>query len=231
MKKLSPLLLCVLLAACAGKPDSDTAANTESKKQTPQTSEQQPPQGPVTPKGEFARIDVSRSQQAMDDIAAGKADTINTILQDPNSYAPPVLYLMSAIMFDNDYEDQGTFWYYVAQLRARSDANKSGDNTTHAAVSQLNKQFGVRIGPHSMGNPDRLQAIVNQVLQWDSEQIRDYDPRWIALQGRDVATETTIDFAPEAKWQEINALTRNQYRQGLEQALAEIREKQAEQAK
>ncbi|MCC4264384.1 hypothetical protein LL240_07935 [Oceanimonas baumannii] len=228
MKKLSPLLLCALLAACAGKPDSSTTAQTDNKEKPAPTTEQE---GPITPKGEFAQIDVSRSQQAMDDIAAGKAEAINTILQSPNDYAPPVLYLMSAIMFDNDYQDQGTFWYYVAQLRARSDANKSGDDTTHAAVSQLNQQFGLRIGPHSTSNPDKLQAIVSQVLQWDSEQTRNYDPRWIALQGQDVATQTTVNFAPEDKWQEINALTRNQYRQGLEQALTDLRNQQTEPAK
>ncbi|AEY00063.1 hypothetical protein GU3_01530 [Oceanimonas sp. GK1] len=228
MKKLSPLLLCALLAACAGKPDSGAETQADDQTQSAQTDAQE--QGPVTPRGEFAQIDVSRSQQAMDDISGGKADTINTILQSPNDYAPPVLYLMSAIMFDNDYQDQGTFWYYAAQLRARSDANKSGDDTTHAAVSQLNQQFGVRIGPHSLGNPERLQSIVNQVLKWDSEQSRNYDPRWIALQGRDVVTETQVDFAPREKWQEIDALTRNQFRQGLEQALTEIRNRQSQPA-
>ncbi|MDP5293231.1 hypothetical protein Q9290_13190 [Oceanimonas sp. CHS3-5] len=228
MKKLSPLLLCVLLAACAGKPDS--GADTPADEQTQATQNGAQEQGPITPKGEFAQIDVSRSQQAMDDITGGKADTINIILQSPNDYAPPVLYLMSAIMFDNDYQDQGTFWYYAAQLRARSDANKSGDETTHAAVSRLNQQFGVRIGPHSLSNPERLRAIVNQVLKWDSEQTRNYDPRWVALQGQDVVTETQLDFAPREKWQEIDALTRNQYRQGLEQAISEIRTRQAEPA-
>ncbi|MCT7654430.1 hypothetical protein MBH78_05690 [Oceanimonas sp. NS1] len=224
MKKLSPLLLCALLAACAGKPASDTDADTAKTTEAAEQEQQ------VTPKGEFAQIDVSRSREAMDEIADGKADTINKILQSPNDYAPPVLYLMSAIMFDNDYQDQGTFWYYAAQLRARSDANKSGDETTHAAVTRLNQQFGVRIGPHSLENPTRLRSIVTQVLKWDSEQSRGYDPRWIALQGRDVTTETQVNFAPREKWQEIDALTRNQFRQGLEQALTQISARQGEQA-
>lgn len=215
--KLYPLLLCALLAACSSKPSVEQA-----EKPAPDTSSQSPQE--VTPKGEFAQIDVSRSQQAMDAITSGKADTINEILKTPNEYAPPVLYLMSAIMFDNDYQDQATFWYYAAQLRARSDANKSGDNTAHAAVNQLNQRFGIRIAPYSMSNPQRLQGIVSQVLQWDSEQTRSYDPRWIALQGKDVVTETKVNFAPRDKWQEIDALTRSQFRQGLEQALTKLRE-------
>ncbi|GAA3718323.1 hypothetical protein [Oceanisphaera sediminis] len=219
--KLYPLLLCGLLAACSSQPEVEQA-----EKPTPATSSQSPQE--ITPKGEFAQIDVSRSQQAMDAITSGNADTINEILKTPNEYAPPVLYLMSAIMFDNDYQDQATFWYYAAQLRARSDANKSGDDTAHTAVNQLNQRFGVRIAPYSMSNPQRLQGIVSQVLEWDSEQSRSYDPRWIALQGKDVVTETKVDFAPRERWQEIDALTRGQFRQGLEQALTKLREAPAQ---
>ncbi len=213
--KLYPLLLCGLLAACSSQPPAEQA-----EKPAPDTSSQSSQE--ITPKGEFAQIDVSRSQQAMDAITSGQGDTINEILKSPNDYAPPVLYLMSAIMFDNDYQDQATFWYYAAQLRARSDANKSGDDTAHSAVNQLNQRFGVRIAPYSMSNPERLQGIVSQVLEWDSEQSRNYDPRWIALQGKDVVSETKIDFAPSNRWQEIDALTRGQFRQGLEQALTRL---------
>jgi hypothetical protein len=213
--KLYPLLLCGLLAACSSQPPAE-----QTSKPAPKETSQAPQE--IIPKGEFAQIDVSRSQQAMDAITSGKGDTINEILKSPNDYAPPVLYLMSAIMFDNDYQDQATFWYYAAQLRARSDANKSGDDTAHSAVNQLNQRFGRSIAPYSMSNPERLQGIVSQVLEWDSEQSRNYDPRWIALQGKDVVSETKIDFAPSNRWQEIDALTRNQFRQGLEQALTKL---------
>lgn len=221
--KLYPLLLCALLAACSSQTPSEQTnkAGNVSNQQTSQDNAQQAPEK-VTPKGEFADIDITKSQKAMDAIAGGNGETINTILQSPNDYAPPVLYLISAIMFDNDYQDQGTFWFYAAQLRARSDANKSGDETAHAAVSQLNQRFGAKITPYSMSNPNRLQGIVSQVLEWDAEESRNYDARWVALQSKDVLTETTIDFAPKQKWQEIDALTRNQFRQGLQQALAKL---------
>lgn len=222
--KLYPLLLCTLLAACAGK---DTSTQTEP--QTPaksQGSTASSPEQPV-PKGEFTQIDVKRSQEVMDDITSGNSETINKVLKQPNDYAPPVLYLISAIMFDNDYQDQGIFWFYTAQLRARSDANKAADKTTHEAINQLNRRFGVRIIPYATSNPDKLAAIVTQSLEWDSKQARNYDPRWIALQGRDMLTETKVNFAPKEKWTEIDALTRSQYRQGLEQALAEVRQRQA----
>lgn len=223
--KLYPLLLCALLAACSSQAPSEKPNNagaTSDKTSSQESSNTSPDK--ITPKGEFAEINISKSQQAMDAITSGKGETINAILEAPNDYAPPVLYLISAIMFDNDYEDQATFWFYVAQLRARSDANKSGDETAHAAVSQLNQRFGAKITPYSMSNPERLKAIVSQVLEWDGEQKRNYDARWIALQSKDVLTESTIDFAPKQKWQEIDALTRNQFRQGLEQALTKLKQ-------
>lgn len=223
--KLYPLLLCALLAACSSQTPSEQANNTDSatsKQSSSDTANKKPEK--ITPKGEFADIDISKSQQAMDAITSGKGETINTILQAPNDYAPPVLYLISAIMFDNEYQDQATFWFYAAQLRARSDANKSGDDTAHAAVSQLNQRFGANITPYSMSNPERFKGIVSQVLEWDAEQTRNYDARWVALQSKDVLTESTIDFAPKQKWEEINVLTRNQFRQGLEQALTKLKQ-------
>ncbi|MFD1008587.1 hypothetical protein [Oceanisphaera ostreae] len=224
--KLYPLLLCGLLAACSSQPSSEKTSKSEPN--TKANSSQNQPAQQIVPKGEFAQIDVKKSQQAMDAITSGKGETVNDILKNPNAYVPPVLYLISAIMFDNDYQDQATFWFYAAQLRARSDANKSGDNTAHAAVSQLNQRFGVNITPYSMSNPDRLKSIVSQVLEWDSEQTRNYDARWIALQGKDVTTETKVNFAPKEKWEEINALTRSQFRQGLEQALTKIQQPAAQ---
>lgn len=216
--KLYPLLLCALLAACSSQPPSKETTKTTPKEESSQAAESQE----VVPKGEFAQIDIKKSQDAMDTITGGNPNAINDILQTPNDYAPPVLYLISAIMFDNDYQDQATFWFYAAQLRARSDANKSGDETAHQAVSQLNQRFGAKITPYSMSNPTRLQSIVGQVLEWDEEQTRNYDARWVALQSKDVMTEDKVDFAPRDKWQEINALTRNQFRQGLEQAIAKL---------
>ncbi|WP_116475797.1 hypothetical protein [Zobellella maritima] len=224
MTKLTPLLLCTLLAACAGQDTTDTDSKASATPQEGTTaSAQQSTQQPV-PKGEYTQIDVKRSQAVMDQIAEGNTESINTVLQQPNDYAPPVLYLVSAIMFDSDYQDQAVFWFYTAQLRARSDANKAQDKTTHDAINQLNRQFGRRIIPYATSNPDRLAAIVNQSLEWDSKQSRNYDPRWIALTGKDMLTETRVNFAPKEKWAEIDALTRSQYRQGLEQALAEMRQ-------
>lgn len=216
--KLYPLLLCALLAACSSQSPSKETTKATPKEESSQAAESQE----VVPKGEFAQIDIKKSQEAMDTITGGNPNAINDILQTPNDYAPPVLYLISAIMFDNDYQDQATFWFYAAQLRARSDANKSGDDTAHQAVSQLNQRFGAKITPYSMSNPKRLQSIVGQVLEWDEEQTRNYDARWVALQSKDVMTEDKVNFAPRDKWQEINALTRNQFRQGLEQAISKL---------
>lgn len=216
-----PLLLCALLAACSSQTPSEQANKTDSA--AAQTSSQggaKPAPEKIVPKGEFADIDVAKSQQAMEAIQQGKGETVNTIMQAPNDYTPEVLYLVSAIMFQNKYQDEAVFWFYTAELRARSDANKSGDKTAHSVVNQLNQFFGANIVPYSLSNPERLKAVIDQVLKSDAEQKRNYDPRWIALLSKDVLTETQIKFYPKEKWPEIDALTRNQFRQAIDQALA-----------
>ena len=223
--KLYPLLLCALLAACSSQTPSEQANNTDranSKQSSSNTANKAPEK--LVAKGEFATIDVAKTQQAMDAITDGKGETINTILQAPNDYTPLALYLISAIMFDNEYQDQAAFWFYAAQLRARSDAEKSGDETAHAVVSQLNQRFGDKITPYTTSNPDRFKGILSQVLKWDTEQSRNYDARWIALLSKDALTETQIKFAPRDKWEAINVNTRGKFREGLEQALANLKQ-------
>ena len=217
--RLYPLLLCALLAACSSQtPTEQTPSKTDQTTSASSGAKQAPEK--IVPKGEFADIDVSKSDQAMADIASGKGEVINSIMKAPNDYTPQVLYLVSAIMFENQYQDKAVFWFYTAELRARSDANKSGDKTAHGVVNQLNQFFGKKIMPYSLSNPERLNAIVKQVLKSDVEQKRNYDPRWIALLGNDAKTETKIKFFPKDKWPEIDALTRNQFRQAIEKALA-----------
>ena len=222
--RLYPLLLCALLAACSSQTPSeqpkntDSAASTQSSQESKTDAAKAAPEK-IVPKGEFADIDVAKSQQAMEAIQQGKGETVNTIMQAPNDYTPEVLYLVSAIMFQNKYQDEAVFWFYTAELRARSDANKSGDKTAHTVVNQLNQFFGANIVPYSLSNPERLKAVIDQVLKSDAEQKRNYDPRWIALLSKDVLTETQVKFFPKEKWAEIDALTRTQFRQAIDQAL------------
>ena len=223
--KLYPLFLCALLAACSSQTPSDTnntTATAPAKNSSLDTTNQAPEK--LVPKGEFATIDVDKTQRAMDEITSGKGETINTILQAPNDYTPLALYLISAIMFDNEYQDQGAFWFYAAQLRARSDAEKSGDPTAHTVVSQLNQRFGDKITPYTTSDPVRFKGILTQALKWDTEQSRNYDARWIALLSKDALTETQVKFAPRDKWEAIDVNTRGKFREGLEQALANVKQ-------
>ncbi len=218
MMKIPFLLLTVtLLTACTTtRKVSIPEANGGETVPTTQSRLSAPSSGVAGLKGEFAQIDLQRSRQVMADMNNGNMAAINVVLQHPNDYIPPVLYLVADTLFYNGYRDEAMFWFYTAQLRAGSDANKSADQSTSNVVSRLNRQLGSRIIPYSLSVPEQLENTVEQVLAWDKQQSRNYDPRWISLEGQDAKSETRIKFAPKEKWAEIDTLTRRQFRQGLE---------------
>ena len=115
------------------------------------------------------------------------------------------------------------FWFYTAQLRARSDANKSLDPTTQQGVTELSNQFAKDINRYALGHLDELTITVNHVLTWDRQTKRYYDPRWVALHGQEAYTKTTIGFKPQSEWPVIDELTRQGFEKGFQQLLQKIR--------
>ena len=81
----------------------------------------------IEPKGIYKEIEVE-SQNKVIEIFNGenktlKQQTVDVIVKNPNNYNPPVIYALSKELYDNNQKDEATFWFYVAQLRARYDAN------------------------------------------------------------------------------------------------------------
>ena len=64
-----------------------------------------------------------------------------------------------------------------------------------------------------------VRYIVPKVLRWDAKVTREYDPRWVALQGQDVRTKTVIAFQSQGKWPEIDRITREGFARGFRRAM------------
>ena len=171
------------------------------------------------PKGEFEIIETSQSIKIIKLIRANDTEAINNVLTSPSEYAPPVLFSISGALFDSGKKNEAMFWYYAAQLRARSDANKSYDISSRQAVNILSKHDGVKINKFAFSDIENLKKIVETVVAWDKKTGRNYDPRWIALHGMDTFTESKIRFAPKSQWNKINRNTREQYLKDFYQAL------------
>lgn len=187
----------------------------------------------VEPKGIFAEIDVQKSNEAVMILQGknkkNKERVIEEILGSPNDYNPTVLYVLSNELFKKKEKDEGAFWFYVGQLRARIDANICADITARQAVSILNDEYGLMINKYTIPKIELLEEIVMKVLEFVRNNNENYDRRWINLHGMWVFKYSTDDnkdlklSLPDEQWESIKEKTINDYYEGFKEALASLK--------
>lgn len=176
----------------------------------------------VEPQGEFASIDTTKAMAAIDALHRKDSKMLAAVQKDPGSYQPPVLYALAGELFRRGQKDEAMFWFYLGQLRARSDANKSEDPSAGGGVGLLNEAYGDPINQHAFKDIKKLKTTVARVAEADSTLSRDYDPRWISLHGMDAFASDRIRFAPKSKWESINKETRRSYLADFADVMKEI---------
>lgn len=180
----------------------------------------------LEPKGIFKEIDVTRHNSIItalfDKDEKIKQSTINNIIKNPNYYNPPVIYALSKVLFSQEKKDEAAFWFYVAQLRARYDANLCMDNSAKQVVSTLNNMFGPDINKCSFQDLTKLETIVNKVIEFVRTNKENYDHRWINLSGMWAiqsasGNETQIHelSQPKEAWTGIKKKTIDDYYNGF----------------
>lgn len=170
-----------------------------------------PTQVAVNPQGEFATIRVEPSNSEMKLLSKRDSASIERVTKNPGAYNPAVLYALSDALFRSGRKDDAIYWFYLGQLRARSDANKALDVSARQAVSVLNQRYGTQINRYSFKDTARLRLTVSKVMSTDQSIPRDYDVRWIALHGLDAFDSGKVRFAPRNQWKAIDDTTRRQY--------------------
>jgi len=173
----------------------------------------------VEPKGVYAEINLSRDintiQQLSDKTALNSA-LIASVEKDASNYTPPVLYVLSNILFSQKKYNEACFWFYVAQLRARYDVNRCLDKTANADA--YNQNFGANINEYAFKHMDSLKVIVQKVVTYVKANDELYDQRWINLSGID-AMKASISDSPidkqlsvdKNKWPAIKKKTIDDY--------------------
>jgi len=193
----------------------------------------------VTPGGEFAQIDTRLANQTIQVLAKGTAEekqrAIALIKANPENYAPPVLYALSNVLFANGEKDDGAFWFYAGQLRARIDANICADSTARQAVSVLNRNHGAPINQYTFQDLPKLEALVPKVVDWERKTPYNYDRRWINLHGmgammsglgaQNKGTPQASLSYPKDQWSVIAERTRNDYLSDFRKVMAHIKSK------
>ncbi len=191
--------------------------------------------------GPYKDIKVQLEEKAVNALANGdkkqRAQVIEAVKSTPERYAPVVFYEMSRVLFQDGKKDEGAFWFYAGQLRARYDANRCLDESAKSAVAALNQEYGEPINRYTFADPAKLEALVMKVFEWDKNTPHQYDHRWINLSGMDAMMaglgeeggKAKALSAPKSKWPKILEKTRAEYLSGFKEALAELKKQKAAQ--
>ncbi|MDC3388858.1 hypothetical protein OAX11_05050 [Flavobacteriaceae bacterium] len=176
----------------------------------------------VEPKGVFKEIDVIRHNEAIEIIRGNntkqKAIILKKIKNKPNFYNPNVLYALSNELFNQDKKEEAMYWFYLAQLRARFDANLCMDKSATQAVNVLNNTYGPNINKFAFNDLKKLKKTVTSVVSFVRKNQEDYDHRWLNLHGMwyflaglDDKSEIKELSQPKVNWASIKKKTVDNY--------------------
>jgi hypothetical protein len=185
----------------------------------------------IEPAGIYQTIDVRLADDTIKALHDYKGEArgkiINTILAKPENFAPPVLYVLSSVLFNDDKKDEAAFWFYAGQLRGRIDANICADKTARSAIAEMNQRLGPRINEYAFKDIAKLTNTVERVLAWEEQTPCNYDRRWINLHGlAAVDGETNAPLsAPKEQWEAIRKRTRDEYRSEFHKEIAEFNQR------
>lgn len=188
--------------------------------------------------GTHARIDTRLANEAIHVLVKGtpaqKKALFQTIKAHPEIYAPPVFYVLSHALFQEGQKEEGAFWFYAGQLRARYDANRSADPSAKQAVSVLNQSYGFLINQYAHQNIPKLERLISAVVEWDRQTPYRYDHRWITLHGlhavlaglggKNAAITAEAPSLPEDQWPAIAEQTRVEYLNKFAQLTARMKD-------
>lgn len=136
-----------------------------------------------------------------------KRVAIQEILGRPTAVLPAVLYALANTLAE-DHAEQAIFWYHVGRLRAVYDALRCRDKTSQAAAMlALRHLMSSLLTQAQYYRRERLLAIAQKAIDWDSSNSRSYDQRWPALYGKVAQTSPGTDASevqvPEEEWPAI----------------------------
>jgi len=180
--------------------------------------------GADTP-GIYKEIDVRLATDTMKALRNSKGEAltrvIGNITNQPENFAPPVLYMLSSVLVEQNKKDEAVFWFHAGQLRGLIDANICTDKTAPLAIQALNRRFGQPISTYCLTNISVLTNTIARLLVWEEETPCHYDRRWINLHTmNELAGETnSVLTAPPEQWEAIRKRTREEWASDFHKAL------------
>ena len=208
--------LLILLLACA----LQAAAQAPAPEQAPR----------ARPQGIYATIDLSDTASAMRQlgqmIPVPRREAIAAALPNAPRLAPPALYaLANAIAQDDERMEDAVFWYHVGRIRAVYDGLRCRDASARSQVNVLGKGLNPDLTRYQRQHRQRTLQIAEIAVQWDEQNPRNYDYRWINLYGKVARDSAGTDPAeltvPESEWPAILKLVHDAHLQSVAKFAAE----------
>jgi hypothetical protein len=164
------------------------------------------------PQGIYATINMSGTDSAIRQLGQlipyeRRAAISNAVPAAPR-LSPPALYaLANAISLDDSGMENAVVWYHIARIRAVYDGLRCKDASARNAVNILGKGLNPDIARFQRQNRKRTLELAQVALQWDAENPRNYDHRWINLWGKvarySAGTDPNELTVPESEWPAI----------------------------
>jgi len=213
IKKVRILILilftCLLMASCSKK-----TAQIETIE--------------VKTEGEYGKIQVDEQNSILKDLNSvdlkKRDEAAVKILENPNTFIPPVLYSLSNYLFEKGEKYNAAFWFYTGQLRARYDANRCSDKTAGQAVSVLNENFGYQINEYGFADLNNLENVVDEVIEFVKNNEELYDHQWINLHGMGAFLNEDKPLSkPKSEWHVIKTQTIEDYHSGFQEVVKSMK--------
>ena len=153
---------------------------------------------PTRPQGVYATIDLRPMNEVLLRLqTAGQRNTAaREVIKNPSVHMPPVLYVVANVL-SGDRPDEAIFWYHVGRVRAVYDAFRCKDETSRNVIPVLGQSLSIELRRSQYFHRDGLVAIAQKAIDWDSQNPRNYDQRWVCLYGRTAQTSTC-----RARWED-----------------------------
>lgn len=164
------------------------------------------------PQGIYATIDMRETEAMMRRlgqlIPVPRREAIASAVAHPGRLSPPVLYaLANAVSQDDANIADAVFWYHVGRIRAVYDGLRCKDPSAREAVIVLGRRLNPDIARFQRQRRERTLEIARIAMEWDLNNPRDYDYRWINLYGKVAPYSAGTDPAeltvPESEWPAI----------------------------
>ena len=188
---------------CAFSPQAQTRAK-------PAADEKVIPvlKAPANPQGVYATINLRPMGETLQrlDAPGQRSAAAREVLKNPASHMPQVLYGVANVL-SGDRPERAIFWYHVGRVRAVYDALRCKDESARNSIPALGRKLSPELVRSQYFQRDHLVGIARKAIDWDAQNPRNYDQRWICLYGRVAQTSAGTDPAevqkPESEWPAI----------------------------